>query len=74
VPKMRAVKVSRPSGPLEMVEHETPEHGAGAVRLQLEPCGICHSDALAKDGVMPGLAYPRVPGHEVVSTIEALGP
>jgi len=71
--KMRAVQVSRANGPFELVEREVPEPGAGAVRIRVEACGICHSDSMVKTGAMPGLQYPRVPGHEVVGTVEALG-
>jgi len=72
--KMRAVQVSRANGPFELVEREIPEPGAGAVRIKVEACGICHSDSMVKSGAMPGLKYPRIPGHEVVGTVEALGP
>ena len=72
--KMRAVQVSRPNGPFELVEREIPDPGAGAVRIKVEACGICHSDSLVKSGAMPGFKYPRVPGHEVVGTVDALGP
>jgi len=71
--KMRAVQVSRANGPFELVEREIPEPGPGAVRLKVEACGICHSDSMVKSGAMPGLQYPRVPGHEVVGTVDALG-
>jgi D-arabinose 1-dehydrogenase-like Zn-dependent alcohol dehydrogenase len=71
--KMRAMQVSRANGPLELVERDIPEPGAGMVRIRVQACGICHSDSLVKTGSMPGLRYPRVPGHEVVGTIDALG-
>lgn len=71
--KMRAMQVSRANGPFELVEREIPEPGDGAVRIKVEACGICHSDSLAKSGAMPGIRYPRVPGHEVVGAIDALG-
>lgn len=71
---MIAMQVTRPGGPLERVERPLPEPGAGQVRLRVEACGVCHSDALVKEGHMPGLALPRVPGHEVVGVVEALGP
>src|SRR2546426_538243 len=71
---MRAVQVSRPGGPFEMVERPIPEPGAGAVRIKVRACGICHSDALTKEGGWPGIQYPRVPGHEVAGTIDAVGP
>jgi D-arabinose 1-dehydrogenase-like Zn-dependent alcohol dehydrogenase len=71
---MRAVQIPRAKGPLELVERTVPTPGAGAVRVKVEACGVCHSDAVVKDGGMPGLSYPRVPGHEVIGTIDALGP
>ena len=71
--KMRAVQVSRAGGPLEVVERDVPEPGRGEVRIRVQACGICHSDAITKDGGFPGLAYPRVPGHEVVGVVDALG-
>jgi D-arabinose 1-dehydrogenase-like Zn-dependent alcohol dehydrogenase len=72
--KMRAVQVSRANGPFELVEREIPEPGAGSVRIKVEACGICHSDSMVKSGARPGMKYPRIPGHEVVGTVEALGP
>ncbi|PTL80235.1 alcohol dehydrogenase [Vitiosangium sp. GDMCC 1.1324] len=74
MPNMRAVQVSRPGGPLELVERPIPEPTPGSVRIKVQACGICHSDALTKEGHMPGIQYPRVPGHEVVGVIDALGP
>jgi len=71
---MRAVQVSRPGGPFEMVERPIPEPGAGSVRIKVRACGICHSDALTKEGGWPGIQYPRVPGHEVAGAIDAVGP
>jgi D-arabinose 1-dehydrogenase-like Zn-dependent alcohol dehydrogenase len=72
--KMRAVQVSRPNAPLELVERDVPDPAAGHVRIKVDACGICHSDTLTKDGTFPGLQYPRVPGHEVVGSIDAVGP
>jgi D-arabinose 1-dehydrogenase-like Zn-dependent alcohol dehydrogenase len=71
---MRAVQVSRPNGPFEIVERTIPEPGPGAVRIKVLACGICHSDSLTKEGAYPGLQFPRVPGHEVAGVIDALGP
>jgi D-arabinose 1-dehydrogenase-like Zn-dependent alcohol dehydrogenase len=71
--KMRAVQVSRPGGPFEIVEREIPDPGAGSVRIKVQACGICHSDSLTKEGHMPGVTYPRVPGHEVVGIVDAVG-
>jgi D-arabinose 1-dehydrogenase-like Zn-dependent alcohol dehydrogenase len=72
--KMRAVQVPRAKGNLEMVERDIPEPPAGWVRVKVEACGICHSDSLVKDGTWPGIQYPRIPGHEVIGTIDAIGP
>jgi D-arabinose 1-dehydrogenase-like Zn-dependent alcohol dehydrogenase len=72
--KMRAVQVSRPKGPFEIVERDVPDAGLGAVRIKVQACGVCHSDSLTKEGSFPGLEYPRVPGHEVVGLIDAVGP
>jgi len=74
MPKMRAVQVSRPGGPLEIVERDIPEPGPGFVRIKVQACGICHSDTVTKDGLFPGIQYPRVPGHEVIGVIDAVGP
>jgi D-arabinose 1-dehydrogenase-like Zn-dependent alcohol dehydrogenase len=71
--KMRAAQVGRAGGPLEIVEREIPQPGAGQVRIKVQACGVCHSDSLVKEGLWPGLQYPRVPGHEVVGTVDAVG-
>jgi D-arabinose 1-dehydrogenase-like Zn-dependent alcohol dehydrogenase len=71
--KMRAVQVPRANGPLEVVEREIPETKPGSVRIKVQACGICHSDSLTKEGLMPGLQYPRVPGHEVIGIVDAVG-
>ena len=73
MPKMRVAQVSRAKGPLEIVEREIPEPGPGAVRIKVEACGICHSDVLTKEGLWPGLVYPRVPGHEIAGVVDAVG-
>jgi D-arabinose 1-dehydrogenase-like Zn-dependent alcohol dehydrogenase len=71
--RMRAVQVSRAGGPLELIERPLPEPAPGAVRIKVQACGICHSDSLVKEGLMPGITYPRVPGHEVIGVIDAVG-
>jgi len=68
----KAVEVSEP-GVLRVVERPVSEPGAGQVRIRVEACGICHTDAATVTGIYPGLKLPRVPGHEVVGRIEALG-
>lgn len=71
--KMRAVQVDSPKGALHLVDREIPTPGAGKVRIRIQTCGICHSDSLVKDGLWPGLQFPRVPGHEIAGVIDALG-
>src|SRR4029079_13034026 len=71
MPTMRAVQVARPGGPFELVERPIPEPGPGTVRIKVQACGICHSDVMTKEGQWPGIAFPRVPGHEVIGAIDA---
>jgi D-arabinose 1-dehydrogenase-like Zn-dependent alcohol dehydrogenase len=71
---MRVAQVSRPKGPFEIVERPIPDPSAGWVRIKVLACGICHSDSLTKEGGLPGIQYPRVPGHEVSGVIDAVGP
>ena len=68
----RAMQVSRP-GVLELVERATPLPGVGEVLIAVEACGICGADSADIDGADPALQPPRVPGHEVVGRIVALG-
>jgi D-arabinose 1-dehydrogenase-like Zn-dependent alcohol dehydrogenase len=70
---MKAVQVSKPGGNFEVVERPIPQPGRGQVRIKVEACGICHSDALVKEGYWPGIQYPRVPGHEIAGRIDAIG-
>jgi D-arabinose 1-dehydrogenase-like Zn-dependent alcohol dehydrogenase len=69
----RAFQVAAPGGPFELVQREYPEPGPGHVRIRVQACGVCHSDSITKYGVFPGIAYPRVPGHEVAGVIDAIG-
>ena len=70
---MKAAQVGKAGGDFELVERDIPEPGPGQVRVKVEACGICHSDVMVKDGLWPGLQYPRVPGHEVAGRVDALG-
>jgi len=70
---MRAVQVAKPKAPLQVVERNVPEPGAGTVRIKVEACGVCHSDSVTVEGLLPGIEYPRVPGHEVIGTVDAVG-
>jgi len=71
--RVKAVQVSKPGGNFEIVERPIPEPARGQVRIKVEACGICHSDALVKEGHWPGIQYPRVPGHEIAGRIDAVG-
>ena len=71
--KMKVAQISKPGGAFELVERDIPEPGAGQVRVKVDACGICHSDMLVKDGLWPGLQYPRVPGHEIAGRVDAIG-
>ena len=73
MPKMRAAQVVSAKGPYQIVEREIPEPGAGQVRIRVQASGVCHSDAVTKEGFFPGIEYPRVPGHEVAGIIDAIG-
>jgi alcohol dehydrogenase len=73
MPKMRAMIVPRVGAPFELVEREIPAPGRHEVLIKVHACGVCHSDALTVQGLFPGIEYPRVPGHEVIGTIEAVG-
>ena len=71
--KLRAVEVVKAGGPLAIVEREIPEPESGLVRIKVQASGICHSDEVTMHGLFPGIQYPRVPGHEVVGLIDAIG-
>jgi D-arabinose 1-dehydrogenase-like Zn-dependent alcohol dehydrogenase len=71
--RMKVVQIPKAGGAFELVERDIPQPGAGEVRIQVEACGVCHSDMMVKEGYWPGLRYPRVPGHEVAGRIDELG-
>ncbi|MGE5734926.1 MAG: alcohol dehydrogenase [Acidobacteriota bacterium] len=70
---MKVAQISKPGGDFEIVERDIPEPDAGQVRIKVQPCGVCHSDVLTKEGLWPGIQYPRIPGHEVVGIIDEVG-
>jgi D-arabinose 1-dehydrogenase-like Zn-dependent alcohol dehydrogenase len=74
MPQMKAAQVSKPGGRLELVDRPIPEPGRAQVRIKVEACGVCHSDVMVKDGLWPGLQYPRIPGHEIAGRVDAVGP
>ena len=71
--KMRAVQISKAGGAFELVERDVPAVGPHQVRIKVEACGVCHSDAFVKFGAYPGLDLPRIPGHEIAGKVDAVG-
>jgi D-arabinose 1-dehydrogenase-like Zn-dependent alcohol dehydrogenase len=70
---MKSAEVPAPGAEFQIVEREIPDPRAREVRIKVQACGICHSDVLTKDGLMPGIQYPRVPGHEVAGIVDEVG-
>jgi D-arabinose 1-dehydrogenase-like Zn-dependent alcohol dehydrogenase len=71
--KMRAVQIANRNGALELVERDIPRPVAGTVRIKVAACGVCHSDVMVLEGQLPGMQFPRIPGHEVIGAIDAVG-
>ena len=69
----RAIQVPAAGGAFQLVTREFPDPGPGHVRIRVQACGVCHSDAATKFGGWPGIQYPRVPGHEVAGVVDAVG-
>lgn len=70
---MKVASIPKPGADFEMVEREIPEPGPGHVRIKVQACGVCHSDVLTKEGLWPGIQYPRIPGHEVAGIVDQVG-
>src|ERR1051325_3146423 len=73
MPTMRIAVVTRLKAPFEIVERQISEPPAGSVRVKVEACGVCHSDSITKEGLFPGIEYPRAPGHEIAGVVNAIG-
>ncbi|MGW2748913.1 alcohol dehydrogenase catalytic domain-containing protein [Streptomyces sp. NPDC001450] len=69
----RVAQVTAPGGTFELAEREVPQPGPGQVRIAVEACGVCHSDALFVNAALPGVTFPEVPGHEIAGHVEELG-
>src|SRR5690349_23581037 len=74
MPKMKIAVIPKPGADFELQERDIPQTPAGHVRIRVQACGICFSDHLVKDGLWPGVTYPRSPGHEVAGIIDEVGP
>jgi D-arabinose 1-dehydrogenase-like Zn-dependent alcohol dehydrogenase len=72
MPTYRAVQVPEAGAPFELVERELVEPGRNEVRVTVQACGVCHSDTVTTEGIMP-IEYPRVPGHEIAGVVDAVG-
>jgi D-arabinose 1-dehydrogenase-like Zn-dependent alcohol dehydrogenase len=70
---MKVAQIAKPGAGFQILEREIPKPGAGEVRIKVQACGVCHSDVLVVEGSWPGIQYPRIPGHEVVGTIDEVG-
>src|SRR5208283_3501720 len=70
---MKVVQVPKPGAEFEIVEREIPKTSRGHVRIKVQACGIGHSDVFTKEGMWPGIQYPRVPGHEVAGIVDEVG-
>jgi D-arabinose 1-dehydrogenase-like Zn-dependent alcohol dehydrogenase len=70
---MRSIQVSKANGPFEIVDRDILEPSEGQVRIKVQACGICHGDSVTKQGLFPGIQYPRVPGHEVAGVVDEVG-
>src|ERR1700730_12320644 len=73
VAPMKVAQIPKAGPDFQIVDREIPKAGAGHVLIKVQACGVCHSDLFTKEGVWPGIQYPRVPGHEVAGIIDALG-
>src|SRR4051794_37038061 len=71
---MKVARVLGPKKGFQLVDEEKPSPGPNEVRVKVEACGVCHSDSFTAEGMWPGIAYPRAPGHEIAGTIDAAGP
>lgn len=74
MPKMIAMVVPKGGAKLQRVERDVPKPGPKELLIRVHACGVCHSDSFTVEGHMPGIAFPRVPGHEVIGSVEAIGP
>ena len=71
--KMKAVQVPKHGADIEVVECDIPEPGPGHGMIRVMACGVCHRDVITKEGLFPGISYPRVPGYEVAGVIDEPG-
>jgi D-arabinose 1-dehydrogenase-like Zn-dependent alcohol dehydrogenase len=73
VAPMKVAQIPKAGADFEIVDREIPQPGPGQVRIKVQACGVCHSDLFTKEGLWPGIEYPRVPGHEVAGIVDEVG-
>ena len=73
VATMKVAEIPKPGADFHVFDREIPKAGPGQVRIKVQACGVCHSEVFVKEGLWPGIQYPRVPGHEVAGIIDELG-
>lgn len=61
------------AGRVEAAEREAPRPGPGQVRIRVRACGVCRTDLHVVDDDLPTPRLPRIPGHEIVGVVDALG-
>ena len=71
--KMRAMVVHKVGGPLQAEERDLPVPARDEIRIRVQACGVCHSDSVTVEGLFPTVRYPRIPGHEVIGVVDAIG-
>src|SRR5947209_6896423 len=59
--------------PVEIREIVVPAPGPGEVRVNVQACGVCHTDLHYRDGAIND-DFPFLLGHEAAGTIESVGP
>ena len=73
VAPMKVAVIPKAGADFQIVDREIPQPGSEQVRIKVQACGVCHSDMFTKEGVWPGIEYPRVPGHEVAGIVDEVG-
>ena len=73
VAPMKVAVIPKAGADFQIVDREIPQPGPEQVRIKVQACGVCHSDMFTKEGLWPGIEYPRVPGHEVAGIVDEVG-
>ncbi|HYL49524.1 MAG TPA: zinc-dependent alcohol dehydrogenase family protein [Stellaceae bacterium] len=71
---MLAMTLEQAGAPLRAIDRAPPEPGPGQVLVRVRACGVCRTDLHVVDGELPQPKLPLIPGHEIVGTVEDVGP